>query len=147
MGAPCPFINCAVKKRGIEFCWLCNESKSCERLKKNREFAKAHDTATCYQKIEDNAQFIQKEGIEKFEQQQKTRENLLSAMLAEFNEGRSKSLYCVAATVMEPAELEAALDEARKKSKGMNLKQRAEIMHSTLSKVAADKNYVLKLRK
>jgi hypothetical protein len=147
MGAACSFINCAIKKKGIEFCWLCNESKSCERLKKNREFAKNHDTSTCYQKIECNAQFIQKNGIEKFEQQQKTRENLLKAMLAEFNEGRSKSLYCVAVTVMEPSELEAALNEARVKSKGMNLKQRAEVMHSTLSKVAVDKNYVLNLRK
>jgi hypothetical protein len=147
MGAACPFINCAIKKKDIEFCWLCNESKSCERLKKNREFAKNHDTATCYQKIEDNAQFIQKNGIEKFEQQQKTRENLLCAMLTEFNEGRSKSLYCVAAAVMEPAELEAALDEARVKSKGMDLKQKAETMHSTLSKIAASKNYVLKLRR
>lgn len=147
MGAACSFINCAIKKKSIEFCWLCNESKSCALLKKNREFAKTHDTSTCYQKIEENAQIIQRNGIDKFEQQQKTRENLLVAMLAEFNEGRSKSLYCVAATVMEPAELEAALNEARAQTKGMDLKQRAKIMHLILSKVAAEKNYVLKLRK
>src|SRR3989337_1009523 len=84
MAAACPFINCAVKRKGVEFCWLCSEAENCARLKKNREFAKLHDTATCYQRIADNARFIQKNGAAEFEKQQKVREQLLREMLAEF---------------------------------------------------------------
>lgn len=147
MAAACPFITCAVKRKGIEFCWLCSEAENCARLKKNREFAKLHDTATCYQRIEENARFIQKNGAAEFENQQRMREQLLRAMLAEFNEGRSKSRFCVAATVMEIGELEAVLEAAREKTKELDLKAKAEVMHSLLDEVAKQKGYMLKLRK
>ena len=110
MGAACPFHNCAIKKKNISFCGLCIENNTCARWNKFRETGKQHDSILSYQKLEDNIAFIQKNGIKEFEKQQKTRENLLRAILAEFNEGRSKTLYCVAATVLEIGELESVLD-------------------------------------
>ena len=68
-------------------------------------------------------------------------------MLAEFNEVRSKSLYCTAATVLEAEELESLLRLARQKSAGLTIKEKAQLMHSLLDKVAAEKGYVLTLRK
>jgi hypothetical protein len=147
MAAACPFINCAIKRKGIEFCWLCSEAENCDRLKRNREFAKLHDTDTCYQTIGENALFMRKNGVAEFEKQQKTREQLLKAMLAEFNEGRSKTRFCVAATVMEIGELEAILEAAREKAKGLDLKAKAELMHALLDEVSKQRGYVLKLRK
>ena len=44
MGAGCPFITCAVKRNGIEFCWDCKESAACEKWKKHRESGKRHDS-------------------------------------------------------------------------------------------------------
>ncbi len=147
MGAACPFHNCALKKKGIEFCVFCEENATCVRWSKHREMSKKHDSFVCYQKVEDNIAFIQKNNIAAFENEQKTREQLLKGMLAEFNEGRSKSLYCIAATVLETGELEAVLKEARAKAKGLDLKAKAAIMHSLLNEVANKKNYLLKLRK
>jgi len=68
-------------------------------------------------------------------------------MLSEFNEGRSKSCYCIAATVMEIDELRAAIDEANARSQSLNLKDRARIMHSVLDEIAREKGYYLHLRK
>jgi hypothetical protein len=68
-------------------------------------------------------------------------------MLSEFNEGRSKTFYCIAATMLEIGELESVLDEARAKSTGLDLKAKAEVMHSLLDKIAENKGYLLKLRK
>ncbi|MDM7991832.1 MAG: DUF3795 domain-containing protein [Candidatus Fermentibacter sp.] len=31
VAAGCPFITCAVKRRGIEFCWDCGDACTCER--------------------------------------------------------------------------------------------------------------------
>ena len=147
MGAPCPFHNCAVKKKGIEFCGFCDESVDCARWGKFREQGKQRDSIVCYQKLEDNIAFIQKNGMMEFEKQQKARESLLRSMLLEFNDGRSKTLYCVAATVLEIDELESVLEEANKKSMGLDIKAKAEVMHSLLDKIAENRNYLLKLRK
>ena len=147
MGAPCPFHNCAIKKKGIEFCGFCDENATCARWRKHREMAKRLDSIVCYQKLEDNIAFIQKNGMDEFERQQQAREKLVRAMLSEFNDGRSKTFYCIAATMLEISELESVLEEARVKSVGLDLKARAEVMHSLLDKIAENRNYSLKLRK
>jgi hypothetical protein len=147
MGAPCPFHNCGIKKKKGEFCGFCPENASCERWNKFREAGKNHDSIVCYQKLEENIVFIGQNGIEEFVKQQRTKENLLTQMLSEFNDGRSKTLYCIAATMLEVDELEQVLELARKKSLGFDSKQKAEVMHSLLDEVAEKKHYLLKLRK
>ncbi len=90
---------------------------------------------------------IQRNGIQEFEKQEKTKEELLNQFIAEFDDGRSKTLYCIAATIMEKEELERALYEARRNSGGLAFKEKAQLMHSLLEDVAAKKGYILKLRK
>ncbi len=97
--------------------------------------------------MEDNIAFIQKNGVNEFEKVQKTRENLLKEMLQEFNEGRSKSYYCIAATVLEIEELEEALTKAKEDSIGLEIKSKSKVLHSILDEIAKRKNYYLKLRK
>ena len=147
MAVGCPFITCAVKRKEIEFCWDCKESQTCPKWKKHRELGKQYDSFKCYQKLEDDINFIQANGIEKFEEQQRSRERILTEMLREFNEGRSKSYYCIAATVLEIGELRNALNDARKQSTGLDMKSKSRVMHSLLDTIASSKNYLLKLRK
>jgi len=143
----CPFITCAVKRQDIEFCWECQDSQTCEKWKNHRDFGQQYDTFKCYQKLEDNISNIARSGIESFKEQQKAREQILTEMLVEFNEGRSKSYYCIAATIMEIEELREALAQAREDSEGLGLKDRSRVMHSILDSVASKRNYHLKLRK
>lgn len=143
----CTFINCAAKKKGIEFCWLCRENKICEKWRKHRELGKLHDSFVCYQKLEDSISFVQENGIAEFEKQQKSRERLLGEMLKEFNEGRSKSYYCIAATVLEIGDLEKSLAEARKQTSELGPKEKARILHAILDRVADRKKCYLRLRK
>ncbi len=147
LGAGCPFITCALKKRGIEFCWDCRERETCEKWRGHREAGKTADSFTCYQKLEDDIAFIRRNGIEAFEEVQITRERLLRKMLDEFNEGRSKSHYCIAAIIMEIGELEGALAQAKKDSRGLDRKGRARVLHALLDKIAERRGYHLKLRK
>jgi len=147
MAVGCPFITCAVKKKGIEFCWECEESPTCEKWKNHREAGKSHDSFKCYQTLEEDISFISKHGIHEFEKIQKQREQLLKEILQDFNEGRSKSYYCVAATMLEPEELKDALIQAKKESDGMDMKEKSKILHSILDSIALKKKYYLKLRK
>ncbi len=145
-GGPCSILHCAVK-RNIEFCGECEESITCEKWKRHRELGKKYDSFKCYQKLEDDIAFMEKYGLAEFRKSQKVREKLLRKMLDEFNEGRSKSYFCLAATVMEVGELESALAEARRDCGGLDIKEKAKLLHSILDGVAAEKKYYLKLRK
>jgi len=147
MSAGCPFITCAVKNKGIEFCWDCEENKTCVKWKKHREAGKKHDSFKCYQALENDIAFIQKHGVKKFIKGQKVKEKLLKAMLKDFNDGRSKSYYCIAATVMKTEELRQIIIKAKKAAAGINIKERAKVLHKILDETAAKKKYFLKLRK
>ena len=114
---------------------------------KHRKAAKKADSFKCYQKLEEDIAFIQKNGVDEFEETQKKREYLLKEMLREFNEGRSKSYYCIAVTVMETGELEEALTQAHKNSDGLEIKEKSKVLHSILDEIAEQRNYFLKLRK
>ncbi len=143
----CPFITCAVKKKGIEFCWECRENESCEKWRDHRKHGRKYDSFKCYQTLEKDIALIEKNGVVEFVKGQKEREQLLREMLREFNEGRSKSYFCIAATVLEIDELKEALALAKGDSIGLNMKEKSKLLHSILDEIAAKKKYFLKLRK
>lgn len=147
MSAGCPFMTCALKKKGVEFCGECQENGTCERWQNHRNAGKAADSFKCYQKLEDDIAFIRKNGTDAFEKKQKARECLLKRMLREFNEGRSKSYFCIAATVMEIGKLEEALERAERDSHGRDRKERSKVLHAILDEIAVQREYCLKLRR
>ena len=79
--------------------------------------------------------------------EQEKRENLLREMLSEFNEGRSKTYFCIASTVCEIKDLKRILNEAKEQSKGLDIKKKSNILHDLLSQLAEKQNLILKLRK
>lgn len=143
----CPFITCAIKKKGIEFCWQCKESESCEKWRKHREFSEKHDTFKCYQKLKSDISFIRKNGVNEFEKLQIIKEQILKEIIKDFNEGRSKNYFCIATTVLEIEELEEALDNAKKDSAGLEIKEKSSLLHSIIDEIAERKNYSIYLRK
>ncbi len=147
MAVGCPFITCAIKKKGVEFCWECTEHKTCDKWKKHREAGRKSDSFKCYQTLDQDILFIQESGISEFERVQKQRERLLKEMLTHFNEGRSRSYYCIAATVLDVEELREVLTRAQKESEGFDVRGKSEVLHAILDDVAERKRYRLKLRK
>lgn len=109
----CSFITCAMKNKEVEFCWECYESLNCEKWRKHREAGVKYDSFKCYQKLEEDIIFIQENGFGEYKRLQDIREEILNYMLDNFNEGRSKSYYCVAVTVMKIEEINEALVKAK----------------------------------
>jgi len=147
MAVGCPFVTCAVKRKGIEFCWECIESDTCEKWRNHREAGKERDSFKCYQTLEEDISFIARHGVSAFQKIQERRESLLREMLGDFNEGRSKSYYCIAATVLEPEELLGALSRAREESGGLDIRSRSKVLHRILDEIASKRGCRLKLRK
>jgi oligoribonuclease NrnB/cAMP/cGMP phosphodiesterase (DHH superfamily) len=90
---------------------------------------------------------FKKNGVAEFEKEQKYKEHLLKEMLQEFNDGRSKSYYCIAATVLDIKELKEAITIAKKRASGLDIKEKSKVLHTILDDIAQTKNYFLKLRK
>ncbi len=143
----CPFITCALKKKGVEFCWECDEEETCEKWRKHITEGRQRDSFKCYQKLEDDIAFIREHGVAEFEKEQEIRGYLLQEMLQGFNDGRSKSYYCIAATVLEIDELKDALAKAEVKSGNLAQNVRAKVMHSILDSISKERGYLLRLRK
>lgn len=147
MAAGCPFITCAVKRRGIEFCWDCENGDSCERWAKHRAAGREHDSFTCYAALEANISKVARDGLESFIAEQRLRESLLREMLERFDEGRSKSYYCIAATVLDPSELRSAIDAATRTGGTADVREKAKTLHSLLDEAAARHSIKLALRR
>jgi hypothetical protein len=93
-------------------------------------------------KILPNLKAVKEHGIKKFIQQQRRRIRLLERMIAGFDDGRSKSYYCRAAALLDPAGLECSLKAAARRVKADHvapddMKAKAKILRALLDELAS----------
>jgi len=143
----CPFITCAIQRKGVEFCWECEEHPTCEKWRNHREAGKKGDSFTCYQTLEEDIACIGTYGVGEFDRIQITRGTFLKEMLQEFNEGRSKSYYCIACTLLSTDELGEAMEKAGQASEGLSRKEKSRVLHALIDEIARRRKYHVKLRK
>ncbi len=147
----CGYITCCVKKNELEVCALCDEF-SCRRFAPSVAGGGEYDSFLTYKKVRFNLDFIRKHGLRKFMEEQGKRMRYLETMLRDFDDGRSKSFYCIAATLLSKGRLEGALERTIKKIKvdkvgPGDIKTRAKILRGFLEFFAAHEKVELRLRK
>ncbi|MFW9900418.1 MAG: DUF3795 domain-containing protein [Candidatus Thorarchaeota archaeon] len=143
----CSIITCCVKKHDYETCAECDEFP-CSKIDKWDKM----DSFISHKVSLSNLELVQKEGIEHFISQQKRRIELLNIMLEEFNEGRSKSFYCIATALLQIDELENTLNVSKQQLKEEkvdinDLKTKSKILKENLSKLARSQSIELKLKR
>lgn len=141
----CSFITCCVKKKGLEVCGQCPEFP-CSKFKTEEEYQHQQwQGSSSYppnEKIIPNLNFIKEHGIGKFIKKQKKRIKLLKTMIANFNDGRSRSFFCKAAALLDLKSLKSSLDKANRKIKTDKIskddvKSKARILKEILSEITA----------
>ncbi len=142
-----PILTCCVRRKGLEFCSDCGDFP-CSKFKD----ADKYDSFLTHQKMVSNLNFIKKYGIKKFIDQQEKRIKLLETMINNYNEGRSRSFYCIATTLLPMPSLERALDDANQKIKtddvsSDDIKTKAKILREIFNEAAMKDGVDLKLRK
>jgi len=143
----CSIVTCCVKKKNLETCADC-EDFPCSKLKDWDTV----DSFVSHRNSISNLKDIKNQGIEDFIQQQKTRMGILKIMLNNFNDGRSKSFYCIATTLLPIHVLHEALIKCKeriisKKVMDENIKTQAKILKDLLNQYAKIERIQLKLRK
>jgi hypothetical protein len=137
----CSFITCCVKKKNLEVCAECMEFP-CLKFKSDEEYQQtreSHSFPSC-KKIISNLNYIKEHGVEKFIEQQKKRIKFLETMIHDFDDGRSRSFYCKAATLLELTSLSSSIDKAVQKIRTNNINQddvksKAKILKETLNEI------------
>jgi hypothetical protein len=148
----CSFITCCVKKN-LEVCAECSEFP-CSKFKSEEEYQRLQGSSSypSSRKIIPNLNFVKKHGIKKFIEQQRSRIKLLETMIENFNDGRSRSFFCKAATLLDLTSLTSLLDKATKKIKADKIKQndfkkKAQILKEVIKKTAFKKGVELNKNK
>jgi hypothetical protein len=143
----CSIITCCIKKHNFETCAECGDFPC---LKINI-WDKA-DSFISHRVSLSNLRLIKEEGIENFYTQQKRRIEILEDMLENFNEGRSKSFFCIATALLPIEDLEQALMKSKEqiKNEGIDLKDlkaKSKILKTFLNRYAEKREIELKLRR
>ncbi len=151
MGQTCSFITCCVKKKNLETCGECKDFP-CHKFNSEWFGKDAYDSFVTHKKAIPNLNFIKNKDFEEFIKQQEKRIILLKEMLANFNDGRSKSFFCLASALLPIQVLENSLDSARKDIEKLGIsiddvKGKAIILKDILQSAADKENIKLKLQK
>ena len=141
----CSIITCCVKKHSFETCAECTEFP-CSKINKWDKY----DSFISHRVSLSNLRLIKEEGIENFKTQQKKRIEILEDMLENFNEGRSKSFFCIATALLPIEDLEQALMKSNEqiKNEGIDLKDlkaKSKILKAFLNRYAEKREIKLKL--
>lgn len=138
---PCSHRTCCAK-HGLEVCSQCAEfpcSRYADREKMER------DSFVTHQRIFPNHELVMSYGFESLVARQDERVPLLGLMLAEYDDGRSKSFYCLAAALLSASALHSALSEVS--SVNADKRGKARMLKEVLTRFAGSEGIELKLTK
>jgi len=146
------FVTCCVKRKNLEVCAECNEFPCSKFEGWTGEDEDIYDSFLTHKKAIPNLLFIKEYGINEFIKQQKKRVELLEMMIGSFDDGRSRSYYCIAATLLPTTSLETLLNKAQRELRASNIspediKIKAKVLRGLLDNLAAKEGIQLSLRK
>ena len=90
---------------------------------------------------------FKKLGIELYTAEQQRKKVLLNHLLNTYNDGRKKTLFCVAVNLLELDDLENIISELDEYTSNLTLKEKSGHAASLLQQAAKKKNIILKLRR
>ena len=138
----CSIITCCVKKREHETCascidYLCDKMKHWDKT----------DSFVTHRKSLQTLQYIKDNDLKSFLSQQAERIGLLETMLIKFDDGRSKSFFCLAANLIPIEELKKTIRDASEKSTVSDRKTFSKYLKSQFLEIAKKFKIELTYRK
>jgi len=129
----CSVIKCCVKERGLEVCAECKEFP-CEKFEKE---STCKDSFVTHKRMMINQQLIKEIGIDAYIKQQNERIVFLKTALEHHDNGKNKSYFCIAASLLSIKGLKKAL----------SLVGKSKNLRDILKKIADDEGQALVLKK
>ena len=135
----CPIARCSRDRGGYEYCTQCPDYP-CDKYAHVDDY----DSFITHGNQKSNLEKVQKIGEEAYIEEQKEKRLILDRLLADYNDGRKKTLFCVAVNLMDLQMLKEIMAQADSEHRELPLKERS----SAIAQLLKDKSDVeLKLRR
>jgi vacuolar-type H+-ATPase subunit I/STV1 len=140
----CSIARCSLQHGGMEYCYLCNEYP-CEKYKGIDEF----DSFITHRNQLKDMRKIHEIGIEQYNSELIEKAAILKHLLANYNDGRRKSFFCIAVNLLDLHDLKNIIEQINSKTVHENLtrKEKENVAVIVFQTVAENKNIILKLNK
>lgn len=138
----CSIAKCSLQHGNVEYCSQC-KNYPCEKYNNIDDF----DSFITHQHQKQDIEKFKKLGIELYSTEQQRKKVLLNHLLNTYNDGRKKTLFCVAVNLLELNDLENIISDLDENTSNLTLKEKSAHASSLLEKTAKQNNIVLKLRK
>lgn len=140
----CVIAKCSLKHGEIEYCFEC-ENYPCEKYQCIDEY----DSFITHKRQKTDLDKAQRIGIEQYNIEQQEKIQILSYLLANYNDGRRKNFFCVAVNLLELPELKEAMKQIEQNTEldFLPMKEQCLYVVEILNRIADGRNLKLKLRK
>lgn len=138
----CAVARCSLDRGGVEYCFQCVEFP-CARY----ESEDAYDSFITHRNRLRDLERAKRTGMEAYRAEQRERCEILGVLLEHYNDGRRKTLFALAANLLEPEDLRGILERLENEASGLPLKERAARAAALCKEAAARREIDLRLRK
>jgi hypothetical protein len=137
----CKVINCSLKQGNIEFCFECVEYP-CERYNSIGE----KDSFISYKNVKVNLNKAKKD-LSTYLDELNERKILLEKLILKYNDGKSKSFFCLVANNISLPSLKKCMKEIENIDNGIDKKEVSKEIRLLFQKYAKKEDVDLELRK
>lgn len=137
----CAVARCSLAHGGVAYCWQCGEYP-CARYQAEDEY----DVVVTAQHRKADMARMAAMGPAAYRQEQERKAAMLQALLAHHNDGRRKSLYCLAVNLLAEDEVRAVLQRLEAMTDA-TVKERAALAAAMMQEAAARQHVELRMRK
>lgn len=116
----CPIARCSLEHGGYEYCHECPKYP-CKRY----EHIDEKDSFITHRNQKWDLEKVRQTGVEAYNAEQAEKKQILEKLLADYNDGRKKTLYCAAVNLMELQDLRDILEQVEAECAILPLKERA----------------------
>ena len=138
----CKTARCSIEHGRIEYCSLC-EAFPCGKY----EDAGKYDVFITHRNYKKDFEKAAQIGVEAYQEEQRGKEEILNHLLENYNDGRRKTLFCLAVNLLELEELKEVVERAGDALEGLTLKEKAVRIAGDFQELAQKKGIVLKLNR
>lgn len=139
----CAIARCSLAHGGVEYCWQC-DVYPCSRY----DGFFNYDSFLPVRSAPQDIRRFQEMGPDAFRAELDTKAEILEELLGGYNAGRKKTFYCTAVNLLALSDLQAAMNEIRAASAGLDgLPEREAAAVGALTALAQERGISLSLRR
>ncbi len=140
----CAIARCSLQHNHVEYCYLCPEFP-CSQF----DGAEDYDSFITHQRQLSHINHAKEIGLEAYNQELTRKSKILDTLLAEYNDGRRKSFYCVAVNLLPLTRIEKIMEQVVNEPfmNSLPMKDKSAYVVKVFEDNASQSGLTLKLRK